>query len=444
MGGAYPRWKRVSWPEMSQDPPTPQSPGQPEATDPANHTRWRVMLVRLPTGSQVAITRALRRPVAAEKLPLVVRVTRSRLEAADTAERLRMLGAVVLLLEEPEAGEHGAFCNRHPMRIAARRCRSCDTPICSACTMQAKGLFLCESCDQEGKRGRRQIRIRQLFHIFLFLVFIYMVVDHIREDLESVHPAGTVPIALLQFLPTGTTSAPILRALNGPAGAGTSLLDIEPWFDREKARYGVANRRSRIQVDVRGPWALPLELPQFAEEKNALLHALSSWRYARAFRLLAEDFGVDLDAYAAQVFIIYKGSGGDIAAESRGSERGRIAIAQIDLGERNPAYAVISVAHEMAHTLGAADLYAPATSLAIHPEGFVEPFLFPLYPQRYGELMAGGDVPTDGEQEHEPTSLDQVRIGYRSAAHLNWIDDAQADLFYTPPETSTQDRLLKP
>jgi hypothetical protein len=98
------------------------------------------------------------------------------------------------------------------------------------------------------------------------------------------------------------------------------------------------------------------------------------------------------------------------------------------------------VAHELAHTLGAQDFYNPSTFLAVHPEGFVEPFIDPLYPQEFAELMAG-DIPTGATSELEATSLDDVRIGYATARDLGWIAPEVADLFYTPWEASPEERL---
>ena len=63
--------------------------------------------------------------------------------------------------------------------------------------------------------------------------------------------------------------------------------------------------------------------------------------------------------------------------------------------------------------------------LPSYPEGFMEPFQNPLYPQRFAEIMA----------------VDELRIGYRTAADLGWIADEEADRFYQPPETTPEDLL---
>ena len=168
--------------------------------------------------------------------------------------------------------------------------------------------------------------------------------------------------------------------------------------------------------------------------------AWESWRYARYFSRTASDFGVAFDDFAVKVFVIYSSRRGDMAAESRGSKKGRTAVVYVSTGEQNPAYAVLTVAHEIAHALGAQDAYDPNTYRSRFPEGFAEPFTDDPYDQRYAELMAG-DVPTSPNEEREITSLDEVRIGYRTAADLRWIDPAQADLYYTPPALGPEEHL---
>ena len=374
-------------------------------------------------------------------LPRVVRITGERSQAHRTAVRLRDAGAVVLVIEESASGE-SAFCVDHQGRIAGRLCDGCGRPVCTTCSADAGGEDVCRSCRKRGRTPRARVRRRQLFVVFLFTVFLYEVVDYLQSDLRAVDPRGPVRVAIFQFVPPDQPYAPIVRSLNrlaDPSGPSTSLYDIAPWFNAERVRYG--GSRSYLDLDIHGPWGRVVEPPLLDDPALSAWEApLRAWQYARYFHDLVVDQGQDPDDYAARVYVIYGSGTVDLAAHSRGSEQGRVAVVFVDQQERSPGYAALTVAHELAHTLGALDYYHPDTALAVHPEGFVEPYADPLYPQRFAELMAA-DIPTGARQEREVESLEEVRIGYATARDMGWIAPGLADVFYTPAAETPEDRL---
>lgn len=404
--------------------------------------RFRVMLVRLPTGGQGELKSVLPggRPVEPTELPLITRITSDHAAAQETARRLRASGATALVTEEPALPDHSAFCADHPHRLAPLPCTRCGVPICGRCKREAEGEELCRRCFREGHSRTRSTRRRQLFVIFLFAVFVYEVVDWLAADQASVSGAAPVRAVIVQLVAPGARSAPVLRALNDPEGAsaGTSLFAIGPWYSRERARYGAAD--GWMHVDVRGPWPAEVRPPSLEDPSLSSWRLLyNAWRWPRYFRDLARTHGVDPDDYGVRAYVIYGGSD-DEAAHSRGSRKGRIAVSYVATDEQNAGYAVLTVAHEMGHALGAFDRYDPDTFQARYPEGYVEPFADPLYPQRYAELMAV-DIPLSLRSEREIRHLDEVRVGHRTAAEMGWISDGAADLFYTPPALGPLDRL---
>ncbi len=404
--------------------------------------RWQVVVVRVPAAARAAVEATVPggRRLQPVDLPWVTRVTLDPAEARETAERLRAAGAVVLVMVEPAAGE-SAFCPTHPGRIAARSCVRCGAPTCTACRQDAHGDEVCASCARAGRGPRRQIRVRQLFSLFLFAVFLYGVARWQIDQRTALSPRGPVTVAIYQFAPPDEPAAPLIRALNDPtAPGGRSLHGIEAWFNAERARY--AGPSDYLQLDLRGPWGREVRPPPLDGDPDWLA-PLRAWRYARFFHLLARDQGEDPDAASVRLYIIYARDPGDLASHSRGSADGRIAVAWIDLDEANPAYPIVTVAHELGHTLGAPDLYRPEDGHARHPEGFVEPFAEPLYPQRWAELMAV-DRPINHHMEAEVRSLDEVRIGHHSAAAMGWITAEQARVYYSPPGLKPEDHLHPP
>ncbi len=402
-------------------------------------TRWRVLLTRLPAAHREAIQAAFPRPreLRDNDLPLIVQVASSLLDAQRTANRLRSAGAVVIVVEESE--QQDAFCTQHPVRYTEACCRICQRPICVVCVQEAEGEALCVTHAQLRRRRKRFLRLRQLFLLFLLTVFVYEISRAVQVDKERVDPLGTVSVALHQFVAPGLEGAPIIAKLNG-VSSPYSLRGISGWYDDEYARYTNRNQEY-IRLTILPPVVREIAPPDLATPDASWWRvSLRAWQYLHYFETLAERNSPQGEEFGSQIVVIYASQDDDLAAHSRGSERGRLAVSYIDVTEQNPAYALVTVAHELAHTLGAEDTYDPDTSLAKHPYGFVEPFANPLYPQRFAELMAV-DVPIGPGLEGEIRSLSQVRVGYHTAALMGWLSSEQADLFYTPPGLKPEDHL---
>ena len=378
-----------------------------------------------------------------EDLPLVTRVTDAYDAAQETAQRLRDGGARVVIVEEPVEREGSAFCSDHPAQLAARRCATCHEPICSGCMASAGGEPRCRPCDTVRHQTASRIRRRQLFLLFIFAAFLYKVYDHYRIEAERMDSSAPITIGIIQFAPKADTHANIIRDLNYPPSSTShdrTLRTLAPWLNDEFKRY-TSSTDDRFRVDIRGPFAVDVDPPPLSVPGDSwFTKIVRSFRYPRYFRQLALDHGLHVDEYTVRVYVVYGGTDFDIASHSRGSETGRVAVVFISLDELNPGYPLATIAHEVGHTLGATDKYAFDTSRATHPEGYVEPFAKPLYPQSFAELMAV-DIPLSKTMEREVQDLTQVRVGHRTAAEMGWISTEQADLFYTPAEVRPEDRL---
>ena len=98
----------------------------------------------------------------------------------------------------------------------------------------------------------------------------------------------------------------------------------------------------------------------------------------------------------------------------------RLAVARLVAEPLYSTHNRVVLAHEILHTVGAADLYAPSSGLPLYPDGYAEPERRPLYPQRRAELMAGR-IPGSPGQMREAFSLAEVVIGEYTAREINWI-----------------------
>jgi len=402
-----------------------------EPENPETRRRLRVVLVRWPARGGAALARALpgHHIPRRDALPVVVRVTEDRAKAEQTATRLEGAGAGVVVLEE--FAHVPVVCAEHPPELMRATCRRCAADICAACILDAEGERLCRRCARESGARTQRVNTRQLFVVFLFCAFLYQIYALWKRDTELRSGGESIPVALLQFVAPGAEYAPAVRGLSGldpSRWQGPSYADIAALFDRERLRY-TGHAASTLQLSVRGPWTDLPSCPVLpGEAESSLGLGLAALRYSWFWRRVAVQHGVDLKHYPLRLFVIFTNQAGDEAANSRAARGGHLAVSWVSVADPNPAYPAITIAHELAHLLGASDKYGP-DGLAVYPDGYMEPHTDPLFPQRFGELMAV-DIPLGRDQEREPTSLDQVRVGFQTAAEFGWIAADQASSFY--------------
>lgn len=107
-------------------------------------------------------------------------------------------------------------------------------------------------------------------------------------------------------------------------------------------------------------------------------------------------------------------------AHSLGLQKGMIGVVNAFAGRKLEQRNNVVIAHEFLHTLGATDKYNDATNQPIYPDGYAEPGMKPLYPQRKAEIM-GGRIPLSDRHSVMPKSVASSSIGERTAAEINWI-----------------------
>ncbi len=107
-------------------------------------------------------------------------------------------------------------------------------------------------------------------------------------------------------------------------------------------------------------------------------------------------------------------------AHSTGLQKGLIGRVNVFASGNMAKQNNVVIAHEFLHTLGATDKYDPATNQPLYPEGYADPDLKPLLPQRYAEIMAGR-IPLSQTEAETPASLDDALVGSKTAQEINWL-----------------------
>jgi hypothetical protein len=195
-----------------------------------------------------------------------------------------------------------------------------------------------------------------------------------------------------------------------------SFAAVEKFVNSEARRHGVLIDAIDVEYNGRlqsGPPELPAEQSVLGNIWWSL--RFRAWAAHRAWNS-------DQDEGDVELFVTYY----DIETthslrHSVGLEGGLIGIINAFADKSYRGSNQVVIAHELMHTLGASDKYA-MDSIPQYPQGYAEPYLKPLYPQRRAEIM-GGRIPLSAQQAIMPRSLAEVVVGIQTAAEINWPID---------------------
>ncbi len=122
-----------------------------------------------------------------------------------------------------------------------------------------------------------------------------------------------------------------------------------------------------------------------------------------------------------RMFVVYQvGEDNQPLRHSLGLQKGLMGLVYAFSRDEQAAQNNIVIAHELLHTVGAADKYN-SNGGPLRSVGYANPDRIPLYPQRNAEIMSG-TIPTSASSSYMAKSLRSVIINSYTAREINWLD----------------------
>jgi hypothetical protein len=251
----------------------------------------------------------------------------------------------------------------------------------------------------------RAIRIFLLLFLLAFVSYTTY-----RSKTQSVEWKYTLPVNIYPINGDGSAAAETyIRNL--------TLDEFQPIADfmRESANhYGKAANAS---IEIRLQPVLKSGPPAPPEERSGLSVIWWSLKFRWwAFRN-AKMFG---PGPQVRLFVQYFDPATLQVHESTALQEGLIGrvnvFAASDMRNKNN----VVIAHEFLHTLGATDKYDLSNDMPVFPEGYGEPDLQPVYPQKFAEIM-GGRLVLSSTEIAIPRGFREVVIGRKTAEEINFL-----------------------
>jgi hypothetical protein len=190
---------------------------------------------------------------------------------------------------------------------------------------------------------------------------------------------------------------------------------LEEFFAREGAQYGLAiDQPVHVEFYPR-PSRLPPPLVRNPGKLDALVWSLRM----RWYTWRAPD-GPGQPSPNVRLFVLFHDPAiSSTLPHSVGLSSGLMGVVHAFASRAQHGSNEFIIAHELLHTVGANDRYDLANNQPLFPEGYAEPDLDPLLPQRFAEIM-GGRIPITKRESEIPYSLQDVVVGPLTAREIAW------------------------
>jgi hypothetical protein len=206
-----------------------------------------------------------------------------------------------------------------------------------------------------------------------------------------------------------------VRAYAAALQAG-DFADVESFFVAEASGHGITLEQPvRIRVSHAAK-----ELPPALPDRPGPL-TIALWSLRLRYFAARTAWNDPLPAPDIQVFALYSPlrPGSMAMPDSVGLSKGLIALTHLYGDAAAAGSNQVVLVHEVLHTLGATDKYDLATGQPLTPAGLGEPDRQPLYPQDFGEIMAGR-IAVSAHDAIIADSLEQMLVGPVTALEIGW------------------------
>jgi hypothetical protein len=258
------------------------------------------------------------------------------------------------------------------------------------------------------------VRLAVLLFV-LFVVILWAIRDTWtrRERLAWDHTLD-VAVVLVHVSGTDAVDPSAITAVAERADALAVRLSEE----QRRHRPG-AHAPAPFRFSVKGPVEAEAPAPSPASDSIGDL-AKQAWEVSKWTDDVDARAGLVASHYDSRVYVMVKKPSSDLraAVEGHSEQGGRRGFVEVELDASMVDLALMVVAHETFHTLGATDKY-DAQGRARFPDGFVEPNASPQYPQKRAEIMAR-NRPIGPNTERVPETLDELGVGAATAAEIRW------------------------
>jgi len=189
---------------------------------------------------------------------------------------------------------------------------------------------------------------------------------------------------------------------------------INRWGEREAKRHDLALSKP---FSVSLGEMIEQHPPKFPEKASALNTLFWGLRFRYwAWRHTPDEGGLT----RVRMFVMYqRGEENKALQHSLGMQKGLMGLVYAFSLDKQTQQNNIVIAHELLHTVGAADKYSDLGAPHF-PMGYAYPDRTPRYPQRSAEVMAGR-IPKTASESYMADTLRSVIINEYTAREINWI-----------------------